>query len=322
MASITADPRMDDVPLHLFDPRLGQPALKVEALRPGIDLGRPQRFNYFTIVWVSAGAGDFWADLARHRFDGPTLLFAAPYQIIQIEPREPLAGVVIQFHANFLCIETYHDEIGCNGVLFNAGCGTPIVRVDEGLARPFTDDVEGLRSELKDAGVAQSEALVSRLKLLLIRATRAKLRQQDVAPAPVAKLPDVLRELRDLIEGRYRDLRRPGEYAKLLHVAPKTLARLVKVHLGASLTELLRERVMRQAKWEMLHTTKPVKQVARELGFDDVFYFSRAFKRATGCSPAFFRDYETAIRGGRNLSMLSMQSRRPSIPSPAVGGEQ
>jgi AraC-like DNA-binding protein len=41
---------------------------------------------------------------------------------------------------------------------------------------------------------------------------------------------------------------------------------------------------MRQAKWELLHTRKPVKQVAAGLGYDDM-YFARLFKRATGCSP-------------------------------------
>jgi AraC-like DNA-binding protein len=58
-------------------------------------------------------------------------------------------------------------------------------------------------------------------------------------------------------------------------MTPKSLGKLVKAHLHKTLTELIRERILREAKWEMLHTTKPVKQVARELGFEDVFYFSR-----------------------------------------------
>jgi AraC-like DNA-binding protein len=48
--------------------------------------------------------------------------------------------------------------------------------------------------------------------------------------------------------------------------------------------------------------------VAREVGFDDELYFSRMFKKATGYSPTFFREFETEIRGGSNLSMLSSPS--------------
>ncbi len=76
---------------------------------------------------------------------------------------------------------------------------------------------------------------------------------------------------------------------------------------------MIRERVLKQAKWDLLHTLKPVKQIAAELGFADELYFSRLFKRATGCAPTFFREYETAIRGGSNLSMTL---RPPSIPAP------
>jgi AraC-like DNA-binding protein len=129
---------------------------------------------------------------------------------------------------------------------------------------------------------------------------------------PQEKRPAVLDELRSLIEAHYRELHQPGDYARLLHTTPKSLAKLVKTHLRKTLTELIRERVVRQAKWEMLHTRKPVKRVARELGFEDVFHFSRLFKRSTGCSPTFFREFETTIRGGRNLSM---PLRDPSIPA-------
>ena len=109
--------------------------------------------------------------------------------------------------------------------------------------------------------------------------------------------------MQESIETHFRLRHAPADYAKLLSIAPKSLARLVKTHLRKTLTALIRERIVKQAKWELLHTVKPIKQIAMDLGFDDIFYFSRLFKRVTGCSPTFFRDYETEIRSGRNLSM-------------------
>ncbi len=75
--------------------------------------------------------------------------------------------------------------------------------------------------------------------------------------------------------------------------------------------------MLNHAKWELLHTLRPVKEIAREVGYDDELYFSRLFKKATGQAPTEFRTFETTIRGGSNLSM---PSARPSIPpSPAAG---
>jgi AraC-like DNA-binding protein len=298
--------------LNLYDARLGEPALTMESLSDGPGLAEPRRSNRFTMIWVQEGTGTFRADLADHLFGPSSLLFSSPYQSIRLVPVSPLRGHVIQFHANFFCIETYHEEVGCNGVLFNDIYGIPLVRLDAAQEREIGELVQAMQRELQGCGLAHNEVLVSYLKILLIRATRIKLDQQDLDWERSGRRPAVLDELRRLIESEFRALHGPAEYAKRLHLAPKSLAKLVKAHLHKTLTELIRERILRQAKWEMLHTTKPVQQVARELGFEDVFYFSRLFKRATGLSPAFFREFETAIRGGRNLSM---PGRGPSIPA-------
>lgn len=52
----------------------------------------------------------------------------------------------------------------------------------------------------------------------------------------------------------------------------------MKTHLHKTLTDLIRERIIKQAGWELPHTVKPVKEIAIELGFDDIFYLSRLFE--------------------------------------------
>ncbi|WP_406696577.1 helix-turn-helix domain-containing protein [Singulisphaera sp. Ch08] len=303
---------MDRVPETLYDPRGGDSSVKLAEL--AIDPGSAfiARSNYFTIDWIQAGHGQFWADSACHPFASSSLLFFVPYQYIRFVPETPVRGVTLQFHANFLCIETYHEEVGCNGVLFNDIFGIPAVELEGKHESEVADLLSQIRGELDEGGLAQSELLLSYLKVLLIRATRLKREQQGEMTGPTRdRIPPVLESLRQLIEVNYRQFHAPADYARLLDADPKGLGKVVKAHLHKTLTELIRERILKHAKWELLHTLKPVKQIAHELGYADELYFSRLFKRATGHSPLFFREFETAIRGGRNLSMTLPL---PSIP--------
>ena len=221
-------------------------------------------------------------------------------------PNSPVHGEVIQFHANFLCVETFHAEVGCSGVLFNDPYGIPVVKLDERAKPEVTDLIERIRKEQSVGDLAFGEVMLAYLKVLLILAARLK------SPKPGVCVPGandlrhpILVQLRDLIEQNFHTLHSPADYAKRVHLTAKTLGRIVREHLGTTPTDLIRNRILIHAKWQLLHTLKPVKEVSRELGFSDELYFSRLFKKATGYSPTFFREFETEIRGGSNLSMFS-----------------
>ncbi len=292
---------MAEATLQLFDPRNGDLALKIESLQGWLDFSQAQRFNHFSIVWIQEGSGTFWIDATSYHYQPGSMLFLNPYQAFCLLGDEAAGGVTVQFHANFLCIETYHEAIGCNGVLFNDVYGVPFVDLDAEHEQFFAEMVANLRKEIQLSGLAHSELLLSYMKIFLVRATRLKLQQQQIEQTSKGKKPALVDELQQLIEKYYRTKHSPGEYADLLHITTKAMAKLVKTHLRKTLTELIRERILKHAKWELLHTLKQVKQIATELGFDDELYFSRLFKQSTGLSPTAYREFETAIRGGSNL---------------------
>lgn len=303
-SSTPARTKRDEVALNVFDPRRGDVAFKLERMNGSAPFAQPQRCNYFTILWIQAGAGTFHSDLLESPFLGPTILFFNPYQTFFLETKEPLCGVSLQFHANFFCIETYNEAVGCNGVLFNDIYGRPQVSPSGPLAAEFDHLVSQMEQEFRAGGLAHAEALVSLLKFFLIKATRLKLEQQPQAPGPASTgRPAVLDRLTELIEQHFRTRHAPAEYAEALHMTPKALGKLVKTHFGRTTTELIRERLLKYSKWQLLHSRKPVKEIAWEIGFEDELYFSRLFKQSTGLSPTSFREFETAIRGGSNLSM-------------------
>jgi AraC-like DNA-binding protein len=308
--------------LHLFDPRRGDLSLKVERVHDGSHFAQPQRCNFFTMLLMKEGAGTFHTDSAEGRFTSPVLLFFNPYQTFWLRWKTPLQITLVQFHANFFCIETHHQAVGCNGVLFNDVYGGPGVGLTPAVAQEFDELVEQMEHELHASGVAHGEILVALLKVLLVKATRLKLQQKaaeqpgpDQAPP---RMPQVLESLAELIETRFKKWHAPADYAAALHITPKALGKLVKARFGRTLTDLIRERLLNHAKWQLLHTTRSVKEIAWDAGFADELYFSRLFKRATGLAPTAFREFETEIRAGSNLSMYQ---RLPSMAG-ARGGER
>lgn len=291
------------VSLRFFDPAAGALPFTLEALAPGT-LALPVRSNCFTVLWIRKGEGIYHPDLMEHHFRGPVLLFANPYQTLFLESRAEMDGTLMRFHANFLCIETHHEEVGCNGVLFNRLHGQPMVRCDAAFAKEIGGLVSQIEAEFTTGDVAHGEAMGSLLKILLIKASRVKLEQLAAMPASGESASHlVLNDLLELVERQYQTLRRPREYAARLGMTPKALGRVVKEELGTTLTGLIRDRMLRHAKWHLLHTLRPVKEIAAEAGFADEFYFSRLFKSSTGFSPTAFREFETRIRNGGNLSM-------------------
>jgi AraC family transcriptional activator of pobA len=298
----------------LYDPRRGDKAIRTHRLRLDGTPSDPARTNYFAVYFIGSGSGAVWADASKFAFGPDSLLFFVPYQHVRFVPDGPVHGEVVQFHANFLCVETFHAEVGCSGVLFNDPYGVPVVPLGDRAAE-VTHLLERLRREEECGDLAFGDVMLAYLKVLLILATRLKSpRAGACGPGTADPRHPTLARLRELIEEHYRSWHSPAEYAEALHLTPKTLGRIVREHLGTTPTDLIRSRILTHAKWQLLHTLKPVKEVARELGFGDELYFSRLFKKATGYSPTFFREFETAIRGGSNLSMSSAQAPIPGSP--------
>lgn len=126
----------------------------------------------------------------------------------------------------------------------------------------------------------------------MITASRAKTKQQPEAleGTPDEKEPFILQKLKNLIETHYKTKHSAGEYADLLNISPKALAKMTKSHFNKTMTNLISERIIIEAKRELYLTDKTVKEIAYDLGYDDEHYFSRFFKNNADISPTTYRE--------------------------------
>lgn len=80
-------------------------------------------------------------------------------------------------------------------------------------------------------------------------------------------------------------------------MTPNALAKLTKSHFNKTLTDLIAERIVIEAKRELYLTDKTVKEIAYELGYEDEYYFSRFFKNRSEVSPQLYREMVGFAKG-------------------------
>lgn len=275
----------------LINEQSGALAFKLFSFDDATPFSEVQRHNYFTLIWATEGSGEMRSDFSTHAFVENSVMAFTPYQPFMLSSAREIKGYALQFHSDFFCILKHHQEVSCNGMLFNNVYDPPITVLDEGAKSNLMVVLHQMKEEMQTPELAQHELLISYLKIFLITVTRLKARQVSRTAAPPSiKEPFVLQKLKDAIELHYRKKHAPSEYAELLHITPKALAKITKQHFNKTLTDLITERIIIEAKRELYLTNKPIKEIASELGYEDEHYFSRFFKNNAEVSPQLYRE--------------------------------
>ena len=100
---------------------------------------------------------------------------------------------------------------------------------------------------------------------------------------------DLFRRFEALLEQHHLKRWSVSDYAETLSVTPTHLNRVTRAATGDTASHLILNRLVREARRNLVYTNLPVSTIAYALGFDDPAYFSRVYAGATGLSPRAFR---------------------------------
>lgn len=82
-----------------------------------------------------------------------------------------------------------------------------------------------------------------------------------------------------------------ADIGELTHYSPIYCTKVFKKEIGRSIMDYLLERRIDEAKKLLPDDTLSVVQVAEAVGFSDYNYFSRLFRKRSGCSPTVYRRF-------------------------------
>lgn len=146
-----------------------------------------------------------------------------------------------------------------------------------------------LSRELNWTAPGRSAALEAHLMTVMVEALRLLAQAQTVDPSAIGAQAALVARYRALIDAHYKEGLSIDDYAERLGVSRNRLRDACTKVAGTTLTALVNDRVLLEAKRALLYSNMSISEVAFHVGFDDPAYFSRFFRRAAGQTPSHFR---------------------------------
>lgn len=242
------------------------------------------RHTFFYLLALKKGKGIHTIDFTPYDVCDHAVFFIRPGQVHQLTLNAGSTGYLMGFKTEF-----YHppDKVsrqllrkasGLNHYLPEADGFKKLLSILTYIFQEYTGKQEGYQEVIK-----------ANLAVLLIELVR---QNNKTLPADTVNsyAQERLEKFQELLEKHIAEHKQVSGYADMLNLSPYQLNAITKTTLGKTPSELMNEYIILEAKRYILATSSQVNQIADQLGYDDVSYFIRFFRKHTGYSPEAFRN--------------------------------
>lgn len=284
--------QMQKIPIRNIDTDLKKPGSSGDFLiRDARDLLRGKdmvqelhRHSFYYILALEKGAGEHRIDFISYPVSDHAIFVMRPGQVHEITLSTKSKGYLMQFNSDFYSpIEKMAQQILRKAVNGN------FYKLNEAGSKRVFSILHAILEEYTSRQENYLEVVKSNLHIFFIEMLR-----QAVVPHP---LPDTnneyaqerLEEFQELIRLHITTHKQIGFYLEKLHLSAYQLNAITKSTLDKTCSEVINDYIILEAKRYLLATANQINQVAWHLGYEDVSYFIRFFKKHTGYSPEAFR---------------------------------
>lgn len=231
----------------------------------------------------------------RTKFDHETgcMGFTKPRQVIEMRNLQfEEDGYVLLFHEDFLNGHSLHEDIQrysffdyeTNEALHLAPKEEKIIwNIFYTIEQEYNNSEDEFSKEIILAGIN------SMLKYAERFYKRQFINRKQLSGKTITQFNKILQQY--IKDGSLDDKGLPsvGDLASRLNISSRYLTDLLKVETGKTAIELIHIALIGEAKNRLVKKDKTISEIAYNLGFENMSYFSRLFKRETGMLPTSYR---------------------------------
>jgi len=251
------------------------------------NLALPHKHTFYHMVLFTEGGGTHAVDFNNFPVKPYQIYFMVPGQAHSWSFEGEVDGYIINFSVpffqSFLLKPDYLEDFQ----FFDGTTDHAIINIPKEVQQQVKNLFEQIIHESENSqklGLDMVRALMLQIFILISR-----IDINNVNRSAVNYNHTLLRSFQKLIEQNFANLKLPKDYAELLYITPNHLNAICKDMLGMSAGEVIRNRVILEAKRLLINLDLSITQIAYNLNFADNSYFSKFFKKYTGQTPEDFR---------------------------------
>ncbi|UII19826.1 helix-turn-helix transcriptional regulator [Fulvivirga ligni] len=256
-------------------------------LKKNTNMVFPHRHNFYHLVIFTQGSGYHTIDFQKFPVTAGQIYFMAPGQVHGWHFDDEVDGFVVNFdkgyYESFLLAADKIDQFS----FFNGIAEDGVIQLEEGLKNEVLTLFESLYKEVNTTEMAYWD-LTRTLLLHIFMLIEKGNTKGEPSQKPNYNFT-IVKNFQRLIEKHFATHRLPSEYAELLYITPNHLNAVCREHLGNSAGEIIRNRIILEAKRLLVLDHLTISEIAYALNFKDNSYFSKFFKKQVGASPEEFR---------------------------------
>ena len=246
--------------------------------------------NLFQLLSIEKGGGEMSFETATVPFSAPAVILVPATTAHGFRfDRQVTDGWVVSFTEDVA--DALGDQSGEALARLKSVAVDPLLSLkDTGEGRRLSALCADLNEEASFAREGFRLAMRGLLALIAIEVVRLGVSRARSGAVTLTPADPRVDELRRLIDQHFRKERLISFYAEKLAMTADRLNDHVKRATGVTAGHLIRQRVLTEAKRQLVFTGQPIHEIAYDLAFSDPSHFTRFFRKQTGTTPQAFRE--------------------------------
>ena len=242
------------------------------------------RHDFFFILVLKKAKGNHQIDFTDYEVQNHSIFFIRPGQVHSLELNVGSTGYLIEFDNVF-----YHPKDKVSSERLRKASYKSYCELETNRFEKINAILETMLTEYQNREEGFQSIIISSLEIFFIEFVRQSTSPKTITKPTNTYTQERFEEFLELMDKNILVNKQITHYASLMNLSPYQLNEITKTSIGKSVSELINEHILLEAKRYLLTTSNQIKEIADILGYEDTSYFIRFFKKHISLSPEAFR---------------------------------